>query len=63
MFICGGLAFLFQYYISLYIAKTGDFYNFGIEHEQLYVVFDALKEFKLGWNEKLLGLNMSPVDL
>ena len=65
MVICGSLAFLFQYYISLYIAKTSDFYNFSIERSELYTVLDAIKKSKMGQPEKILELKlkMSPIEL
>ena len=63
MVICGSLAFLFQYYISLYIAKTSDFYNFSIERPELYKVLDAMKKFQMGQPEKLIELKMSPIEL
>ena len=63
MVICGSLAFLFQYYISLYIAKTTDFYNFSIERSEIYEVLDAMKKFQMGQPEQMLKLNLSPNEL
>jgi hypothetical protein len=32
MLICGGLAFIFQYYITNYISETNAFFSFGVKH-------------------------------
>lgn len=47
----------------MYIAKTGDFFNFSIERPTLYKVLDALKKNQSGEPQSLLALNMTKSEI